>query len=169
MVIKWLRIILFFIMLVLLQVWIFNKIHLFGVATPLLYVYFILKLSSGMNRNAVVIWAFILGLAIDILNNTPGLNALATTIIGFVRYYLLNLMSSRDEDIFIPSLKTMGFPVFLRYSAILVFLHHIILFSIEAFSVLSPITLCLKITGSALLTLTLIFAVEFLDFEPLET
>ncbi len=167
--ISWLKNILLFVILVLLQVWVLNKIHLLGFATPLLYIYFILKLSSGMNRNAVVIWAFLLGLSIDIFNNTPGLNALATTIAGFFRYYLLHLMVPRDEDTFIPSIRRMGTSVFMRYSVIIILLHSTILFIAEAFSVYSPFILLLKIAGSSLLTLLLIFAMEAFNFEPLET
>lgn len=167
--INWWKNILLFVSLVLLQVWVFNHVHILGLITPLLYVYFILKLSSKMSRNAVVVWAFFLGLCIDVFNNTPGLNALALTVVGFFRHYLLQLMISREEDAIIPSSKTLGLWGFMRYAMIMVLLHHTILFVTEAFSVYSPIILSLKIVGSSLLTLLLIFALEIINFEPLET
>ena len=39
-----------FIILVLWQVWVLHKIYLFRRASPLLYVYFILKLPLGISR-----------------------------------------------------------------------------------------------------------------------
>ena len=74
-----------FVGLVLLQVLILNNVHIAGYATPFLYVYFILKFASGTSRNELMLWAFFLGLAIDIFSNTPGMNAAATVFLAFVR------------------------------------------------------------------------------------
>ena len=166
--ISWWKNILLFIILILCQVWVLNQVHLFNLITPLLYVYFILKLSAGMNRNAVIVWSFFIGFCVDIFNNTLGLNALASTIAGFFRYYLLNLTMSREENAYIPSAKTMNMPGFMRYALFLVLLHHVILFSVEAFSVISYEIVLLKIVGSVTLTLILIYSLESLHFEPLE-
>ncbi len=157
-----------FIFLVLIQVWVLNNVHLLGVITPLLYVYFILKLSSGINRSWVVILSFLLGLTIDIFDNTPGLNALATTVAGFLRYYVLNLFSSREEDSYLPSARNLGLSPFMRYASVVVVIHHIILFTVESFSFYSPLMLVLKIAGSSLFTLLLILAFELFDFDILE-
>ncbi len=43
-----------FIGLVLLQVLILNSVHIAGYATPFLYIYFILKFSSGTSRNELM-------------------------------------------------------------------------------------------------------------------
>lgn len=61
-----------FIGLVLLQVLILNSVHIAGYATPFLYIYFILKFSSGTSRNELMLWAFFFGLTIDIFSDTPG-------------------------------------------------------------------------------------------------
>ena len=61
-----------FVILILVQVFILNKIHLFGYATPMLYVWFILTLEAGTGRNKAMLWAFVMGLVIDIFSNTFG-------------------------------------------------------------------------------------------------
>jgi rod shape-determining protein MreD len=155
-----------FIFLLFLQVWVLNRIHVGGFATPLLYIYFILKLSSGNTRSSVILAAFAIGLALDIFNNTPGMNALASTVAGFFRYYVLNLFSSREEDTFIPSSGTMGMGAFMRYAAVVILLHHITLFCMEAFSFFSLSVLILKIICSSALTLILIFALEATQLNP---
>ena len=45
-----------FVGLILLQVLILNNVHIAGVATPFLYVYFILKFNSGTSRNELMVW-----------------------------------------------------------------------------------------------------------------
>ena len=60
-----------FIGLVLLQVLILNSVHIAGYATPFLYIYFILKFSSGTSRNELMLWAFFFGLTIDIVCSRP--------------------------------------------------------------------------------------------------
>lgn len=65
-----------FIILVLLQVSVFNRIALFGYATPFLFLYFILKLPTTLSANWTMTLSFLMGLVIDIFSNTPGMYAL---------------------------------------------------------------------------------------------
>ena len=56
----------YFVVLVLVQVLILNNIHFLRVATPFLYLYFILKMPVGSSRMNVVFFSFLIGLTIDI-------------------------------------------------------------------------------------------------------
>lgn len=51
-----------FIILVLLQVLVLNHIHFEQYATPLFYIYFLLKIDSDNSRKGLMLWAFSLGL-----------------------------------------------------------------------------------------------------------
>ena len=86
-----------FIGLVLLQVLVLNHMHINGYATPFFFIYFILKYNSGVSRNVLMIWAFLLGLTVDILGNTPGMNAAAATVLAFMREPVLRLVTLRDS------------------------------------------------------------------------
>lgn len=96
-----------FIGLVLLQVLVLNHMHINGYATPFFYLFY-LKYNSGVSRNVLMIWAFLLGLTVDILGNTPGMNAAAATVLAFMREPVLRLVTLRDsvED-FEPGIKSM--------------------------------------------------------------
>ena len=158
---NWLRFSLIFVLLVMLQVWVLNKIHLFGLATPLFYIYFILKLPADMGRKSLIVVACLLGLVIDLFGYTLGFNMLACTVMGFSRYYILNAFAPRDmANSFIPSVETFGFSLFMRYAAILVVIHHTVLFLTESFTFFNIIMLVLEIAGSVALTLLLIFGIE---------
>lgn len=150
-----------FVGLVLLQVLILNNVHIAGYVTPFLYVYFILKFASGTSRNELMLWAFFLGLAIDIFSNTPGMNAAATVFLAFVRPTFLRLFTPRDTlDSIIPSIRTMGVASFLKFTVTSVFVHHLILLTIEFFSFSSIPLLLLRVVACTLLTVTCIMAVE---------
>lgn len=147
--------------LVLLQVLVLNNVHIGGIATPFLYVYFILKFATGTSRNQLMLWAFFIGFSVDIFSNTPGVNAAATVLLAFVRPTLLRLFTPRDMlDSIIPSFRTLGFASFLKFTVTSVFLHHFVLLTIEFFSFASLPLLLLRVLACTLLTVTCIIAVE---------
>jgi len=158
--------ILLFILLVLLQIWLFNNIHLFGVATPFVYIYFTLKLPAKMNRNWVLILSALMGLIIDLFGSTLGLNMFVMVIVGFLRFYLLKLFAPRDvyED-YTPSFGTLGNFMFIRYVGTLTLIHVAILHLMESFTLFDPINLVLRILGSFILTVLIIFAFEGINIK----
>lgn len=161
MVLTYIRRIEWFVGLVLLQVLVLNHVHVLGYATPFLYIYFILKFNTGTSRNELMLWAFFLGLAVDIFSDTPGMNAAATVLLAFARPAILRLFSPRDlnEDLE-PSFKSLGITPFVKYVIAGVLLHVTALLVIESFSFFSLPVLLLKIISSALLTTLCILAIE---------
>lgn len=150
-----------FIGLVLLQVLVLNNVHIAGYGTPFLYVYFILKFNSGTSRNALLIWAFLIGITVDVFSNTPGMNAAATVLMAFVSPFFLKVFIPRDNlDIIVPSFGTMGFFPFFKYLLTCVFIHHLVLFSVEFFSLASFTSLILSVVVSTLLTVACTMAIE---------
>ena len=103
----------FFAVLCLAQAFVFNRIHLFGCATPLIYLYILLNPQRNYPKLGALLWSFALGLTIDILSNTPGVAAASLTLIGVVQPYFLELFIQRDAaDNFSPSLKSLGYGKF---------------------------------------------------------
>lgn len=161
MIITYLHRIGWFVGLALLQVLILNNVHIGGIATPFLYVYFILKFASGTSRNELMLWGFFMGLTIDVFSNTPGMNAAAATFLAFLRPTFLRLFTPRDLlDSIVPSFRTMGVSPFLKFVVVSVFAHHLVLLSIEFFSFTSIPLLLLRVVACTLLTFTCIMAIE---------
>jgi len=153
-----------FVLLAFLQVWLFNDIHLFGFATPLFYIYFLIKLPINMNRSGALLLSALLGLTIDVFSSTLGLNLIVMVILGFLRYYILKLFVPRDVfEETIPSFSSFGKFVFLRYAGVITLIQVFLLYSIESFSLFTPLLLFLRITGSFVVTFLLIFAVESIN------
>ena len=152
---------LIFIVLCLAQVLVFNHIHLFGCATVLLYVYFVVMFPRNYPRWAILLWSFFLGLSVDVFGNTPGMAAASLTLIGFVQPYLLTLFIPREApDNMKSAVTTLGYSKFLTYAAILVLFHCLVFFTIESFSFFNWMQWAMNIAGTALLTLILLMTLE---------
>ncbi|WP_370847743.1 rod shape-determining protein MreD [Phocaeicola coprophilus] len=153
--------ILWFAGLILLQVLVLNYVHIHQCAKPLLYVYFILKLDSNTGRNQTMLWSFALGLCIDILSNTPGLNATASVLLAFFRQPLLQAQTTRDATgDFEPGIRTMGFSPFLRYLLVAVLLHATVLNLTDYFSFHRIGMILLKSISDTLATIVCILCIE---------
>jgi rod shape-determining protein MreD len=155
---------LLFFVLVFLQVCLFDKIHLFGCAIPLLYIYFVIQLPWNMNRSFVLLLSALIGLCIDTFNCTLGLNMFACVIVGFLRFYLLQLFvpNSLFENYChsVVNFGEFGFFYYLYYSASMTLLHQIVLCFAESSSLSNPLSLIFRVVGSFVLTMLLIFAFD---------
>lgn len=151
-----------FVVLIILQVAIFDNIRFLGYINPLLYIWFILGLPSTINRSFLLILAFITGTILDIFSNTPGMYAFATVFVAYIRAPLLKLVVPRDDvsSSYEPSLKSLGFPVFLKYAAVLIVLLHLLLFTLEAFSFVHYELVLIKTIINSSLTLLLVLSLQ---------
>jgi rod shape-determining protein MreD len=121
----------------------------------------ILKFPSGMSRNEAMLWAFFLGLIVDIFSNTPGMNTFASVAVAMVRPYMLQLFTPRDmPDSIIPSFKTMGPSSFMKYLTLSILIHCFLLVFIEVFSFSSILLTLLRIVACTLLTVACAVALE---------
>ncbi len=152
------------ILLLALQVLVFNHIHIMGYATPMPYVYFLLMLSSETPRWFYITSGFGLGLVIDLFTNTPGMAAASLCACGLAAPAFLRAFSPTDraEEEFRPSIHTMKWSGYLNYAACTTVLHCTFFFTVEAFSFdCWPATIA-NILGSSMLTLLLIAALELI-------
>jgi rod shape-determining protein MreD len=85
----------YFVVFVLIQVLVLNNIHFLRIATPFLYLYFIIKMPVGSSRTQVVFFSFIAGVVIDTFSNTPGMHAAACTLAGFCREPLIRVFMGK--------------------------------------------------------------------------
>lgn len=125
-----------FAVLVLFQVLVINHIRLGGYVHPYIYLIFIMLLPFNTPKWQLLILGFALGLTIDLFTGTPGLHAGATTLLAFCRPSIIRLISGNQkfENIQEPSLGQLDGIWFLRYTLIMVLVHHFALFFLESFS-----------------------------------
>ncbi|MDR3189346.1 MAG: rod shape-determining protein MreD [Prevotellaceae bacterium] len=131
---------LFAVALVAAQILLFNSVQLRGMlnsfVAPCIYILYIFALPMGISRVHLLITSFTLGLTVDLLSGTLGLNAAACVLVGFIRPSALKLFVSR-EDVnkgTRPSIYTLKFFNFSFYAFMLAFIFHLALFFLEIFT-----------------------------------
>jgi len=150
-----------FVLLWVAQVLFLNHIHLFGMAMPLLYVYFPITFHRGTPKWETLLWSFVMGLAIDVASNTPGLAAASLTLVGMLQSYLLELFVPRDsaENLEV-SVSTLGTGKFVVLAAVLLLIFCLVFFALESFNFFDWLYWLECAGTSTLLTLVLILAIE---------
>ena len=141
-----------------------NKIVLFNVAMPVVFIYLIMRLPVNLHGGWVLTIAFFTGLIMDIFNNTPGMNSLACTIMAASRRPVFNLFVSRENDmsIPIPSVDSMGVGDYFKYMATLTTLYCLLIFLIQAFTLHNFLLTLARIVGSSALSIIIIFGLDTL-------
>ena len=151
-----------FVLLVLVQVLIFSRIHLFGYATACIYIIFIIKLPRHTTRNELLVWSFLFGLFVDMFCNTPGVNAAAATLLGFIRNPLLSVFTQKGlADDFVPGVRSLKWNRYLVYSLLCIAIFFTTLFVLESFTVVNPLMLLTGVVTSTLLTMLFTIVIEF--------
>ena len=153
-----------FFVLVLMQVLVLNNIQFLGFVNPYIYVLFILSLPARTPRWFVLILGFILGLAIDTFSNTLGMHTAATVLVAYARSFVIKLFTSIDEgNNPIPSFHSFGVGAYVKYTFVMVVLHHSSLFFLESFSFSNFWLVFFKIILSSAITILIILGLKSLN------
>ncbi|MBK7131767.1 MAG: rod shape-determining protein MreD [Bacteroidales bacterium] len=154
---------LIFILLILLQVLLFNNIQFSGYVNPYIYLMFIMLLPVEIPAWLLLLLSFITGGIIDYFSGSPGMHSSATVLAGFVRPYVLRLISPRDgyEPNSDPSMIIYGFRWFLIYTVFIVLVHHTALFYLEVFRFTDFFRTLGRVLLSSAFSITFILLFEF--------
>lgn len=155
-----------FFVLVLIQIFVLNNIFLFKLVHPYIYLYFILILPLNLQKSFVLLISFGLGLMIDILSSTYGINAIACTFIGFIRPGVVSLFTSEPnpEEKVEPHIRSFGLRAFFFYVFLMTFLHHFVLFLTEVFGFRDFGFTLLKVLLSTFISIIVMFIYELFMF-----
>ncbi|MFL0354302.1 rod shape-determining protein MreD [Xanthomarina sp. GH4-25] len=134
-----------FIILALLQVLVLSHINFLGYINPYPYILFILLYPLKNNRVIFILISFLLGLTIDTFLDSGGVHAAASVSIAFIRPFILKFSFGAVYDHQTMKFSNVEFGSKLTYFAILILIHHFILFSLEIFN-FSKIILILQNT-----------------------
>lgn len=156
-----------FVIVVLFQVMVINNMNIgtWGI-TPMFYTLFILALPFEMPRWVTLLMSFVIGFVIDIFCDTPGLNAGASTVMGFARPWVLGLIAPRDgyENGTHPYLMDMGFVWYLYYSGALVLIHHTAYFILDVFGFEHFLKTIAQIILTTIITEVLVVFAQYIAF-----
>jgi len=157
----------YFVLLILLQVFVLNNIQLSGYINPMIYVLFILLLPFETSGWLLLLLGFATGLTIDMFMNTLGMHSSATIVRAYARPHVISMLSQRVDMDFkgAPTMNTTGIQWYIRYAIILVFIHHLFLFFIETFSFSSFFSTLWRITLSTVITCSVVLVAQYFTIE----
>lgn len=153
-----------FLILIVLQLLIFNNIEFSGYVNPYIYVMFILILPVAIPSWILLILAFLTGLVIDLFSGTIGVHAFATVMAGFARPWVLslNITAEASEPETSPSSYRNGLRWFLIYVVTVVMIHHLALFFVEIFSLRNFFHTLLRVLLSTAATTFFVVLFDFI-------
>jgi len=146
-----------FFSLILLQIIVLNNILFWGYINPLLYILFIILYPFKKERCLFLLLSFLLGLCIDFFFNSGGINAAATLFVAYIRLPLLKSLLRKSEiDFPVFDINKLTFLKLLSFIAIITLLHHLIVFSLEYFTINAIMTIISRSILTSIFTIILI-------------
>jgi hypothetical protein len=149
------------------QIAIINNIDLSTYVNPYIYLAFIISLPYNTKPWVVLVLSLILGMAMDSFSSLPGPHIAATVLMGYSRRFYVMISTNKDDQNapIIPSISSKGPIGFLVYALVLVFIHHFLLFFLEAFSFNQFLATLTRIFFSTLFTVLLIALGQLLFYK----
>lgn len=140
--------------LVALQIFVLNRIRLFGEYTPVLYPVFVMFYPFFRNRFQFLILSFLIGLAVDAFLGTWGINAFATTAVAYFRTLIFRSSTDTTTDFF--SFESLQWPQFLLFILSSIFFHQLLVQYIEFFKFSRFFEIFLNVVISSLISFVFI-------------
>ena len=124
-----------FILLLVAQVLIFNRIDLFGFINPFPYVLFIILYPVNGNKSGLLAASFLLGLLMDMFWNSGGVHAAACLVLAYYRPAIFKFSFGLSYEYQTVRLNDVVTPERFSFLLIAIVLHHFVLFVLEVFKV----------------------------------
>lgn len=156
--------ILYWLIYVAVQVLVLNGIDYLQMATPFLYVLFLINLPTDVNRITLLLIAFATGLVIDAFSSTAGIHSFACVLIAYFKPTFCKAFGPSDSSAIKPSFRSFGRTHYLQFAFVMVAIHHLVFYFMENGSLNLMLRVLIKSGESILFTMILIFSVEYFKY-----
>ena len=158
---EWIRQIVRLVVVVLLQVLLFDHLQIAGWGLPMVYVLFLMNLPVQVQRWAEMLIGAIVGLVFDVWHSSLGVNMAACVAFCYLRPILLgNLIQDLERVKGEVCSATIGRMEYVRCLAILTVVHHLLVFSLESWSWHNWWIVLLQTLLSSVLTILIIMGYD---------
>ena len=146
-----------------LQVLLFDHLHIGNWGVVMMYVLFLINLPVRIPRWAEMLIGLTVGLAMDMWHSSLGIHIAACVALSFARPLLLSQAVQDIERIKDNmSIQTIGRIEYTKCAVILTVLHHFIVFSLETWNIHFWWIVLLQTLVSSIMTLCIILGYEYL-------
>lgn len=154
---EWIKQIVCALVVVLLQVLLFDHLQIAGWGYPMVYILFLMNLPVQVPRWAEMLIGASVGLVMDIWNSTLGVNMAACIAFSFLRpIFLANIVQDLERVKGEVCSRSIGRSEYIRSMMILTTIHHLMVFSLEAWSLQNWWMILLQTLISSALTIVII-------------
>ena len=154
-----------YILVMILQVLLFNQLQLWGACHPYIYILCLLMMPITLPHSVDMIIGAAVGLVMDVFCNSLGVHTAVCILLMYVRPYLIGvLVNDKDRLNEQISLRAIGMEALLKYVVILVVLHHLTVFLLAAWSWAHISFVLLETLVSSVITILLVLGYNTLRY-----
>lgn len=151
-----------FLLLLAVQVAIFNRIDLFGFLNPYPYILFILLYPVNSNRAGLLLSSFFLGIILDMFLNSGGSHAVACVTLAWLRPAFFKFSFGVSYEYQTVRINDRLSPERFSFILISVVTHHLILYLLEIFRFNLILDILLRTVLTTVFTLILCIIIIYL-------
>ena len=151
-----------FIILLSLQVIVFNNINLFGFISPFPYILFIILYPVNGNKSGLLVTSFLLGIILDMFSNSGGIHTTASLLLAYFRPSIFKFAFGVSYEYQTIKLNDTLTPERFSFLLVAVVLHHLVLFIFEAFQFSLLWDILIRTLLSSIVTLVICIIIIYL-------
>lgn len=137
------------------QVFLLNRIALFDKYIPVLYPVFVMFYPFFRNKFVFLGLSFVLGLSIDIVLGTWGINAFATVTVAYFRTLIFRTTTDTSTDFF--SFQSLSWTQFLLFIFLSIFIHQFLVQYLEFFKLSRLFEVFVNVAATSIISFVFIF------------
>ncbi|NKI26051.1 rod shape-determining protein MreD [Arenibacter sp. 6A1] len=142
-----------FILLILVQVLVFNRLNFFGYINPMVYILFLYWYPLTQNRSLFIFISFLLGLMVDIFSDTMAIHAASTVTLAYLRPTIMRFCFGVNFELQNFKLTNTNRAQRITCLALMIVIHHFVFFNLEIFSYENVLLILKKVSSISLATL----------------
>lgn len=155
-----------YLLVMLLQVLLFDQLQLWGACHPYIYVLCLLMMPITLPHSVDMLIGAFAGFIMDIFCNSLGVHMAACILLMYIRPYLIGvIVNDKDRLNEQISLHSIGMEALLKYTVIMVLIHHLTVFSLAAWSWSHMGFVLLETIVSSTITILLVIGYNVLRYK----
>ncbi|MFV5691114.1 rod shape-determining protein MreD [Flavobacterium sp. LT1R49] len=151
-----------FVLLLAVQIIIFNNMNFLGYISPFPYVLFIILYPVNGNKSGLLIASFLLGLIMDMFSNSGGIHTTACILLAYFRPYIFKFSFGLSYEYQTVRLNDVLTPERFSFILMSVVIHHFVLFILEAFQFSFILDILLRTLLSTIFTILICIIIIYL-------
>jgi rod shape-determining protein MreD len=151
-----------FLLLLAIQIIVFSNLNFFGYVNPYAYILFIVLYPVNSNKTGLLVASFFLGLIMDMFSNSGGIHTTACLLLAYYRPYLFKFSFGLSYEYQTVRLNDVLTPERFSFIVLSVLIHHIVLFTLEAFKISFFFDILLRTIFSTVFTIIICIIIIYL-------